>query len=493
MKKRTKITLRTKIYLTIAGLLTLTGVLYASTPSIFVSPGHGLDTPIGLAADPDHLFSSQYNDNEVITIDCLGNGTLFGTLPAPIPPILTEKYMAIAPAQSTAAGFTPGDLFITLSQTVFTATPSVSGNFTLFATWAGVDGGCPNSDHSAITFDHEGTSFGNKMIITCEGGRVFTIDNLPGGPHVAHLTDTTTPQNPTNIEGPAVLPASFGPLGGQIMVADDINSNLYTINSAGTVNYNPFNVPPGTFSGAEQVLVIPEFPCAFCGDHAFFTASAGDNDITSYPVGDFTGLGGDILVTSEGTPPFGTFRVHFDVPSMSYQFFVFDGSALSKEGSTFVEGSCQPSPTPTPTATSTPTATATPTPQLQRRLLRPLQRRSLLLLQRRLLQRLPRHHITHQHLLAPRHHITHQHLPRHHITHQHLPRHHITHQHLPRHHITHQHLLRHHITHQHLPRHHITHQHLPRHHITQQHLPPQHITQQHLPPHHIIIIGGDGY
>ena len=136
MKKRTKITLRTKIYLPIVGLLALTGVLYASTPSIFVSPGHGLDTPIGLAADPTHLFSSQYNDNEVITIDCLGNGTLFGTLPAPIPPLLTEKYMAIAPAQSTAAGFTPGDLFITLSQTVFTARPSVSGNFTLFATWA---------------------------------------------------------------------------------------------------------------------------------------------------------------------------------------------------------------------------------------------------------------------------------------------------------------------------------------------------------------------
>ena len=168
MKKRTKITLRTKIYLTIAGLLTLTGVLYASNPTVFVSPGNGVDEPIGLAADPTHLFSSQYNDNQVITIDCLGMGTLFGTLPAPIPPILTEKYMAIAPAQSTAAGFTPGDLFITLSQTVFTARPSVSGTFTLFATWAGVDGGCPNSDHSAITFDKVGT-FNNRMIITCEG------------------------------------------------------------------------------------------------------------------------------------------------------------------------------------------------------------------------------------------------------------------------------------------------------------------------------------
>ena len=40
MKKRTKITLRTKIYLTIVGLLALTGVLYAANPIPFslVSP-----------------------------------------------------------------------------------------------------------------------------------------------------------------------------------------------------------------------------------------------------------------------------------------------------------------------------------------------------------------------------------------------------------------------------------------------------------------------
>ena len=137
MKKRTKITLRTKIYLTIVGLLALTGMLYASNPSPFVIPGHGVAVPIGLAADPTHLFSSQYFDNQIMMVDCNGNGTLFGTLPAPIPPQLTEKYMAIAPAESAAAGFTPGDLFVTLSEEVFKATPP-SGTFTLFATWVGV-------------------------------------------------------------------------------------------------------------------------------------------------------------------------------------------------------------------------------------------------------------------------------------------------------------------------------------------------------------------
>ncbi len=169
-----------------------------------------------------------------------------------------------------------------------------------------------------------------------------------------------------------VLPSSFGPLGGQIMVADDQQHQLYTIDNASppNVNYNPFGFPDGTFFGAEQILVIPEFPCTYCGDdHAFFTASAVNDTITSYPKSDFAGLGGDILVTTELNPSFGTFRVHFDVPSNSYQFLPFDPGSISNEGSAFVDGSCPPSPTPTPTATFTPTATATALRlQLQRHL-----------------------------------------------------------------------------------------------------------------------------
>src|SRR5215831_14429811 len=359
MKKRTKFSLKTKIYLTIGGLLALTGVFYAANPTVFVSPGHGTHDPISPAVTQTQFFVSQYETPVVNTVDCGGNGTLFGLLP--IGSQLIEKYMAIAPAESAAAGFTPGDLFATLQQTVQKATPPV-GIFTQFADWSGVDGGCPGTDHSAITFDKVGT-FNNRMIITCETGRVFTIDNLPGGPHIFHLADTTTPQHgPTFIEGPAVLPSAFGPLGGQIMVADDQFHQLYTIDNAGNVNYNPFGFPNGTFYGAEQVLVIPQFPCTYCG-FALFTASAVQDRITAYPASDFAGLGGDILVTSELNPNFGTFRVHFDVPSNSYQFSAFDATTNSNDGSAFVNGSC-PSPTPTATATATATPTPTPTPTL---------------------------------------------------------------------------------------------------------------------------------
>jgi hypothetical protein len=59
MKKRTKFSLRTKIYLTIVGLLALTGIIYAvppGTPFIF-STFPGLT---GLAASKTELFATGY-------------------------------------------------------------------------------------------------------------------------------------------------------------------------------------------------------------------------------------------------------------------------------------------------------------------------------------------------------------------------------------------------------------------------------------------------
>ncbi|HEX4708596.1 MAG TPA: hypothetical protein VH229_12800, partial [Candidatus Udaeobacter sp.] len=307
MKKRTKIPLRTKITLTTVALLTLTGVFYAANPTVFVSPGHGVFQPIGMAADAGHLYVSQYEDNEIRVVDCFGNGTLFGTLPGPTQ-ALVEKYMVLAPAQSATAMFTPGDLFVTLREQVYVAHPP-SGIFTLFADLAPVLGGCPFSDHSAIGFDKVGT-FGFNMIVTCENGRVWKVDHF-GVPTL--IANTTSPAHGfTFIEGPIVLPLSFGPLAGQIMVTDDQRNEVYTINSAGVVTFNPFNFPdPAVFTLVEQALIIPDFPCVFCPG-PFFQASAQNDAIFSYPPADFTGLGGDIIFTTEGAPPQGTVRAHFN-------------------------------------------------------------------------------------------------------------------------------------------------------------------------------------
>ena len=74
MKKRTKITLRTKIYLTIAGLLALTGILYAANPSPFV---FGIPFPTGVVASRDLLLVSEYCSENIDKIDCNGNAWLF--------------------------------------------------------------------------------------------------------------------------------------------------------------------------------------------------------------------------------------------------------------------------------------------------------------------------------------------------------------------------------------------------------------------------------
>ena len=119
MKKRTKITLRTKIYLTIVGLLALTGVLYAQFPPSHPTPlTAGVPFPTGVAASPDMLLVSEYCSENIDQYDCAtGNVTLFAQTPGF--GSCREKYMTIAPSQSANAGFTPRDVFVTEGALVF--------------------------------------------------------------------------------------------------------------------------------------------------------------------------------------------------------------------------------------------------------------------------------------------------------------------------------------------------------------------------------------
>ena len=79
MKKRTKITLRTKIYLTIVALLALTGVFYAANPS-FPLP-LSLE-PVGVAASRTDLFASDYclraHRRNIDKVDCMGISRCWG-------------------------------------------------------------------------------------------------------------------------------------------------------------------------------------------------------------------------------------------------------------------------------------------------------------------------------------------------------------------------------------------------------------------------------
>ena len=112
-----KIPLRTKITLTIAGLLALTGIFYAASPSPFAALN---SAPIGVAGAPADLLVSEYCSQNLDTIDCFGNVSTLATIPGPVGPC-TEKYTAIAPSMSALAAspWSPRDIFITQGTAVY--------------------------------------------------------------------------------------------------------------------------------------------------------------------------------------------------------------------------------------------------------------------------------------------------------------------------------------------------------------------------------------
>ena len=327
---------RIRIGLSIAGLLSLAVILYAANPTPFTT----VNAPIGVAASGTDLIVTEYCGHKVDTIDCQGNVTLLATLPGLSD--CREEYVTIAPSQSAMAGFTPRDIFVTQGPAIYKTT---AGTATLFALM-------PNcgDDHTGITFDHVGT-FGYNMIVTCANGPVWQVD---GAGIPTFIADTGT-----HVEGPAIPPLSFGPFGGQILAADEFSGSVHAIDNAGTVTYDVFSN-----YGAEGVLVIPSAPCTFCsGTGTYFQAVENfqTGNIYQYPLTDVTGLGGNILVTSEFGG--GTALVTYD--GANYNTTLFDDIPGGEfEGGAFADCDVPPSPsspTPTPTAeaSSTPTATAT--------------------------------------------------------------------------------------------------------------------------------------
>ena len=168
MKKRTKFSLRTKIYLTILGLLTLSGIVYAANPVTFsVFPGL-----TGVAVSKSELFTTGFADpnSGIYTLNCAGIPTLYQASAS------AEKYIAIAPAQAGPPNntFTPRDIFVTFGSFIFRATPPGPFTAPAFATVS-----CSDADHTGITFDKSPTHiFGNDMIVTCKDGGVLGLTGL---------------------------------------------------------------------------------------------------------------------------------------------------------------------------------------------------------------------------------------------------------------------------------------------------------------------------
>ena len=300
-----------------------------------------------MAAAPADLIATEYCSftgfTNIVKIDSVGGFATIAQIPTPNGGGCEELYVTIAPNQSANAGFSPRDYFITAGPNIWQLRPPNPP--TLFAVIP--DSGC-SPDHTGITFDHEGT-FDFNMIVTCKAsGGVWKVDGTGNATNVGFVRDNN--MQPREIENPAVVPRAFGPFGGQLWVSDEdypdtvstLPGALHAMDSNGNVTLDVVE-----WHGAEGVLVIPQTPCTFSSGGELFQAitlnEQGPYGIYQYFPASFAGLGGNVLIPSEGGN--GTALVTFNDTNYFTSFFDnIPGGTF--EGASFVD--CDV-PTPTPT------------------------------------------------------------------------------------------------------------------------------------------------
>lgn len=313
--------------LALAGLAGLAG---AATGTPFTSVGTLPNGPIGVAVSPSQLIVSEWCKPQLDSISDTGVVAPYASIPpfAPNPGICVELYLAFSPGQN---GWAPGDLYVTQDNLIYKVGPG-GAPVTLFATIPAAQCDSPDRTvHSGITFDTVGT-FGNDMIVTCVEGSVWRI-NTAGTPSL--VVDTAA-----FLEGPSVVPAGFGPKGGQIFVGNEALDTVLAISNTGVVSsVVGFKLP-------EDVEVIPPNPCNFGNSGgsmfgAMYDAGAGVHDVWKWAAADLTAAGpGNLLVTSEGNGGTGLITVSGGVYSVS----PFSSETTPHEGADILNCAAPPPP-----------------------------------------------------------------------------------------------------------------------------------------------------
>lgn len=288
-----------------------------ATPSTFVN----VNQPIGIAATQDGLLYTQYclakaGEPAIFKVTDTGTVSVFApTFPSAAGCV--EKYLDVNPGLGPWASKVRY-VYVTQGSDVFEITPDGS-TVTLFATLpSGV------TTHSGITFDRVGT-FGNDMIVTTPTGNVFRVNSAAAVTQVASVN--------TVIEGPAVVPATLGPHGGEIWVAGEGTGTVYSISASGTVSVITSSIP-----GAENVRVIPEAPAQLGSSGGAYFAADYPVRIIKFPASDFTGLGGNVVVGQEDDLT-GNGVQMISFAGGAYQVSPFQENAFQggAEGAAFVE------------------------------------------------------------------------------------------------------------------------------------------------------------
>jgi PEP-CTERM motif-containing protein len=250
--------------------------------------------PIGFAYAGNKFVGSVWtgpNNNQLYQTDLSGGGvTKFG---APIPGATNELYVSSALG---LGGFTSGEIFASNGDQGglyhFSNTGSNLGVFTVTGS-----GSSLNSEYvKGIAFDPFG-NYGHNMLVSTNQGNLYEVTSSGVATLLAHVSATAGHASPVVLEGIDFAPLSFGPVGGQAVVASESENTLFAVDPGGVVtNMSTLGV---TISAAEEIGFVPLNLGSGGPLEGFYAAAFPSSGIQKADASQFAGMLGDAIVTSE--------------------------------------------------------------------------------------------------------------------------------------------------------------------------------------------------
>jgi len=268
------------------------------------------NTPIGIDYhEPTNSIVASVNYSsglprnfERINFD--GSHTPFSTVSG-----FTDEVKIATVRSGGGGGFTTGDLF-TGNGVDGQIVRITNGGATVINPFVDLPGAGNGLLRGSLYLDRTGV-FGGDLVAVTTGGEVWRV-TAAGVP--TQLADVNT-----HLEGVLTVPndgATYGPLAGKILAGAEQQGRLYTIDTAGNVQFFTLGV------NIEDIDLIP-------ANENFFGVNFGTSRILGAPASEFSSLVGDLLLTQE-LPAGGGVGL--------YRLF-WNGAALQTEQLTLTPGS----------------------------------------------------------------------------------------------------------------------------------------------------------
>ncbi len=249
-----------------------------------------------------------------------GSVTTFGS---PIPSGGGEPVVAASLGRS---GFNSGDIYVSGSDSNIYHYSNTGGAPTLFidtSTIPGSSGGVRQ-----IFFD-PGSSFGGKMLVTTNAGKVYSIDSSGAGTVLASLGE--------DAEGMDIASSLFGPKAGQLLVSSEGSGRIRAITPGGVVSVLMSGV--GTellIDDAESVSTVPLNLGASGNPLEGLYIANYAVDVQKADASQFAGMLGDVVVTSEDGSNARVWQVHYDSGTGFYTGTIIGNLPNQAEDAIFV-------------------------------------------------------------------------------------------------------------------------------------------------------------